>query len=326
MPRGIHRAVAVVLALHVAIVSDARLWSAPSSRHIAAPRAHRLGRQPRRPPVSMNTPFGTRGGIAAAAAAAAALPCVKTLAAASLLPTLLGIWKTGYAVSYGYGGAVAACAALSLPALRGLAWWHAAALLFYGTRLNLFLLCRELTLPADVHQMQSREATLGQRLKRLPVIIACSLLYFLLAAPLRVTAAAAPGSRAVGVAVACSFVGFAVAALGDLQKFATKSVKGKDHLVTGGLYKFLRHPNYTGECFGWTASFVAALLAGGSVRALLTNPWVAASALGWVGIMGVLAGEAAVGLEKKQKEKHGGKPEYEAWVRGSWSGPMLGAA
>lgn len=324
MPRRIHRAVAVAFGLYVAIFNDARLWSAPSYRHIAALRVHGSDRQPRRPLVSVNAPLRMRGGVAAAAAAAA-LPSIKILAAASMLPTSLGIWKTGYTVSYGYGGAVAACAALSLPALSGLAWWHAATLVFYGVRLNMFLLYRELVLPADIHQMKSREATLGQRLKRLPLIIACSFLYFLLAAPVRVTAAA-PDSRALGVAVACSFVGFAVAALGDLQKFVTKSIKGKDHLVTGGLFKFLRHPNYTGECFGWTASFVAALLAGGTARALLTNPWVAASAMGWVGIMFVLAGEASVGLEKKQKEKYGGKPEYEAWVKGSWSGPMLTTA
>ena len=34
-------------------------------------------------------------------------------------------------------------------------------------------------------------------------------------------------------------------------------------------------------------------------------------------------GEAAVGLEKKQKEKYGGTPEYENWVKGSWSGPVF---
>ena len=51
----------------------------------------------------------------------------------------------GYAVSYGYGGAVAACALLTLAnPLTGLARWHALALVFYGVRLNSFLLWREL--------------------------------------------------------------------------------------------------------------------------------------------------------------------------------------
>ena len=68
------------------------------------------------------SPLALRGG---AAAAAAVLPSINTLAAASVLPTLLGLWRTGYAVSYAYGGAVAACAALTLPALSGIARWHA---------------------------------------------------------------------------------------------------------------------------------------------------------------------------------------------------------
>jgi hypothetical protein len=28
-------------------------------------------------------------------------------------------------------------------------------------------------------------------------------------------------------------------------------------------------------------------------------------------------------LEQKQKEKYGGTPEYEEWIKSSWSGPML---
>ena len=53
------------------------------------------------------------------------------------------------------------------------------------------------------------------------------------------------------------------------------------------------------------------------------TPWLLASAFGWIGILFVLAGEATAGLEKKQKEKYGGTPEYEAWIKGSWAGPML---
>ena len=74
---------------------------------------------------------------------AASLPSVTALAAASFLPTCLGFWKTGYAVSYGYGGAIALCALLTLGAdggLSALASTHALALVFYGVRLCLFLL------------------------------------------------------------------------------------------------------------------------------------------------------------------------------------------
>ena len=127
------------------------------------------------------SPLALRGG---AAAAAAALPSINTLAAASVLPTLLGLWRTGYAVSYAYGGAVAACAALTLPALSGMpaARWHALALIFYGVRLNAHLFYRECALPREISGMKAKDATLAERLKRAPVILGCSLLYFLLAA------------------------------------------------------------------------------------------------------------------------------------------------
>ena len=52
-------------------------------------------------------------------------------------------------------------------------------------------------------------------------------------------------------------------------------------------------------------------------------PWLIGSAVGWVGILFVLAGEAAAGLEKKQKAKYGGTPKYEEWVQGSWAGPVI---
>ena len=316
--------------LHLALLPAAT--SLLASPRAATMRAAQQNQQAVSQPtmVMAVSPLALRGG---AAAAAAALPSINTLAAASVLPTLLGLWRTGYAVSYAYGGAVAACAALTLPALSGIARWHALALIFYGVRLNAHLFYRECALPREISGMKAKDATLAERLKRAPVILGCSLLYFLLAAPLRVTAtAAASSSKPLQAAVACAFLGFAVAALGDLQKLVTKTIKGKDHLVTGGLYKWLRHPNYTGEVFGWSASFAAALIAGAaaagggvlaSARTLLTNPWIGASALGWLGIMFVLAGEASVGLEKKQKAKYGGQPEYEAWLKGSWAGPVF---
>ena len=103
------------------------------------------------------------------AAAAAALPTINTRAAASVLPTVLGLWRTGYAVSYAYGGAVAACAALTLPALTGIARWHALALIFYGVRLNLFLLWRELSFERFRklrERIEDRAVSRGSRLAR----------------------------------------------------------------------------------------------------------------------------------------------------------------
>jgi steroid 5-alpha reductase family enzyme len=255
-----------------------------------------------------------------------ALPSFPALAAASILPTALGFWKTGYAVSYGYGGAVAATALLYLPHTAGIAKLHALVLAFYGIRLNLFLLLRETTLPPKMANMPApRDATLLERLRRAPFVIGCALLYVGMAAPLRLTASANSGagaSVAVALAVAAALGGFLLAALGDAIKYVEKGARGPDYLVTGFPFNFLRHPNYTGECFGWTMSFLASVVAS-AASSSASLPWAVGGALGWVGILFVLAGEAAPGLEKKQREKYGGTPEYDEWCQKTWAGPVL---
>jgi protein-S-isoprenylcysteine O-methyltransferase Ste14 len=282
--------------------------------------------------------------VPAAAAVSLALPALGSLAAACTLPTCLGFWKGAYAVSYGYGGAMLASGLLILqtPGVVGLAQVHALTLAAYGFRLNAFLLYRELALPEALHQMKRKDATLVQRLKRLPLILGCSGLYFCMAAPLCVTALAASqglacpvtgGARglATGGCVVClglTFLGFGVAAIGDFVKTWVKAREGPDTLVTAGPFKRLRHPNYTGECFGWAASCAAsgcaAVSAGfGGAAALF---WLGLSVVGTAGIIGILAGEATAGLEKKQEAKYGSSPVYQKWIKGSWSGPMFGSA
>ena len=298
----------------------------PSFSGVPKPSTRRVDAIAASMPVAPAAAIMLRGG-------AGTLPGLPALAAASFLPTCLGLWKNGYAVSYGYGGAMLATGALMLrssPGLSALAKAHALALVFYGLRLNTFLLYRELALPEEVHQMKRRDASLIDRLKRLPIIIGCSALYYCMGAPLRVTAmASGSASGAAAVAVALSFMGFGIAALGDLVKTVVKAKEGPDFLVTSGPFRWLRHPNYTGELVGWSASAVAAVLAAvgeGSAFALGgAKWWLLGSALGWLGILFVLAGEATAGLEKKQRDKYGGSAEYEAWVARSWAGPMMPA-
>lgn len=273
-------------------------------------------------------------------ASAVAVPTMSTMAAASVVPACLGFWKVGYTVSYGYGGAMLASGLLMILKSKvvGVAKLHALALAFYGLRLNLFLLYRELAFPVEVHQMKRRDATVAERLKRAPLILGCSGLFFCMAAPLRISAQLASslgpaGTASATVAVALAFCGFALAAAGDAFKTYVKTKEGPDFLVTTGPFKRLRHPNYTGEMFGWTASLAAAIIAvasrlvsmrvgrGAFVKSVA--PWLLASVLGWAGIMFVLAGEATAGLEKKQKEKYGGMAAYEEWVAKSWAGPMI---
>ena len=253
-------------------------------------------------------------------AAPVLLPTVPELALAAGVPTALGLWRTGFAVSYGYGGAIAASAYLYLQKTSGVAKLHATALAFYGIRLCAYLLLRRAT--TDMKPIKAKAASVADRLKRLPLLSGCAALYAFLAAPLRVTAAGR-ATDAVELLVKASFVSFGVAAVADAWKYVAKQVKGKDHLVTGGPFFFFRHPNYTFEVLGWLLSFAAAVSAASPLSKHV--PALACSALGAFGIYGVLAGEAASGLEKKQREKYGDSPEYEKWVARTWAGPMLGA-
>ena len=114
-----------------------------------------------------------------------------------------------------------------------------------------------------------------------------------------------------------------MAALGDLTKTVVKSRKREDFLVTGGIFRFLRHPNYTGEMIAWTSSALAGVVAFGacpgawkSWRALVQ---LTATAVGVGGINMVLR-LATQGLEKKQKEMYGDTEKYQAWIKSSWPG------
>ena len=258
--------------------------------------------------------------------ALAPLPTLPTIAAVCTLPTTLGYWKSEYGVSYAYGGAMAAMGALVLRAApTRLAACHAAALLVYGVRLNLFLLWRELSVERFREfreKVEERAVAAGSRLKRTPFVLSCSVLYACMAAPLLITARATSPTRAQVVLVATAWFGLLLAALGDAYKSYVKARQGAEALVITGPFRFFRHPNYTGEQILWTANMLAGFVAAASsgmsgVRAAAGA--LVASVVGWAGIMYVLA-QATTNLEKKQAERF---EAFKAWRQGSWGGFSL---
>ena len=260
--------------------------------------------------------------------AAASLPSLKSVALSCLTPSLVGFYKSEYGVSYAYGGAISITAWMVLERvpMTSIAGVHALALLFYGIRLNLFLLYRELNFPQFREfreKIEDRAKNKGSRIARTPFVVGVAFLYACMAAPLFVTMTTAltpfwslDGGWTLNAArglVGMTWAGFVLAALGDTTKTAVKTQKGTDHLVVGGVFRFLRHPNYTGEFLGWTASALAAVLLG-------SVSWLSlASVVGAVGIDFVLV-QAATGLERKQFEKYGASESYQKWVRRSWAG------
>lgn len=263
----------------------------------------------------------------------ASLPAVGSVVAASTVPTLLGFWKSEYGVSFAYGSAMALCGVLYLRmACTPLAIAHAACLVLYGVRLNGFLLHRELFIPRFVEfreKIEQRAVDRGSRLARTPFILSCSFLYFCMAAPLRLTAGPAPSRGAYAMAcwalVGLMYAGFGVAAIGDLTKTRIKAVRGQNTLVTQGIFKWLRHPNYTGELLLWSANAalatLCALAESGHGR-LFRVGYSAASMVGAAGIAFVLM-SATRNLERKQAETYGQTNQYKEWLASSWSGPAL---
>ena len=259
---------------------------------------------------------------------AAALPTLPVIAAACAVPTCLGYWKTEYGVSYAYGFATALMGALVLRAgpPTAVATMHAAALVAYGTRLNAFLLWRELSVARFREfreKIEARTVAAGGRLKRTPFILSCALLYACMAAPILVSARAVAPGLATAALVAAAWAGLLLAAIGDLTKSWVKARRGPDALVTSGVFRLFRHPNYTGEQILWTANLLAGFAAaasGGAAARRASLGWLGASVVGWAGIMFVLA-QATANLEKKQEERMIG--EFERWKKGSWGGVSL---
>lgn len=296
---------------------------------------------------------------AAAAAASITLPCIKALTATSLVPTCLGYYRYEYGVSYGYGTATAATAYLILQALQtasptggafaSMAQCHARAIIFYGLRLNSFLLFREVFLERfrmmreRIEDRQRKKEVdtgmIGKFFNRTPFILSCALLYAGLAAPPLISATlielgAVPTCEkallAYRILVGLAWSGFIIGAIGDFAKSFTKGRKGADHLVTGGIFSVLRHPNYTGEILGWTSSFLASVLAiatasTSGVKLSVLKQSSALLGLAFMGNLGILfvLCAATSNLEKRQKEKYGDSKEYQDWVSSSWSGPKL---
>jgi protein-S-isoprenylcysteine O-methyltransferase Ste14 len=165
-------------------------------------------------------------------------------------------------------------------------------------------------------------------------LLGCGALYVGLVAPLFVTcqlpAALSPVVNKIMYGlIGTTWFGYILAALGDLNKTVVKAIRGDDHLVTTGIFRWLRHPNYTGEIVAWTASSLAAVVGAvaladtaGVVSNAKLISWVFASLFGVVGIDFVLAA-ATNNLEKKQKEKYGDSPAYKDWMDNSWSGFMF---
>jgi protein-S-isoprenylcysteine O-methyltransferase Ste14 len=179
------------------------------------------------------------------------------------LPPAMGFAKSEWTVSYGYGFAVS-LSALSLlmrtptTPTNPIFPLQAAALMFYGLRLNTFLFIRN-RISSRMQEFQKkveeRAVSRGSRLARVPAVAGCGLLYYALYIPLLLTSMISKTHVAPPVAlmamkglVALQWCGYLMAAVADVTKSYVKKSQGDERLlVTSGIFSLLRHPNYTGK-------------------------------------------------------------------------------
>ena len=185
----------------------------------------------------------------------------------------------------------------------------------YGCRLSGFLLFRELKNKA--YQKTLNEDAGGD--KKMPVFVLATIwicvavLYTAQVSPVFYryynygTVAKASHDFIVPViGMVISVIGLVLETIADKQKSAQKKENPK-MVATKGLYRIVRCPNYFGEILFWTGVFVSGVTALKSV-----GQWIIAI-LAWISIVYIMF-NGAQRLEKRQNERYGSDPAYQAYV------------
>jgi len=263
----------------------------------------------------------------------------------SFLPPAMGFLKSEWTVSYGYGFATA-FSALSLLLKQkqqlSITTLHAAALVFYGFRLNAFLYLRNRLSPryreiGEKIEERSQER-FPTRISRAPFVLSCGLLYHGLYLPVLLTSklasdtiamksATGAGLAAMKVLIGMQWFGYITAALGDLTKSYIKaSEKNGKFLVTSGIFSVLRHPNFSGEILSWACNLLCGAV---SAAYLLRNKfslsilgYLGLSTMGCIGMIFVLL-RSTNNLEERQQKEYGDTTKYKEWVKSTWCGWKL---
>ena len=179
----------------------------------------------------------------------------------------------------------------------------------YGARLSGFLLFRELKNKA--YQKTLNEDAGGA--KKMPVFVLATIwimvavLYTAQVSPVFYRYYNACTDVVVPVIdIVISLLGLLLETIADKQKSAQKKENPK-MVATKGLYKIVRCPNYFGEILFWTGVLVSGVTALKSV-----GQWIIAI-LAWISIVYIMF-NGAQRLEKRQNERYGSDPDYQAYV------------
>ncbi|MBK6782385.1 MAG: DUF1295 domain-containing protein [Saprospiraceae bacterium] len=102
--------------------------------------------------------------------------------------------------------------------------------------------------------------------------------------------------------------GWLLETISDFQKYSFKQRYGKNAIVQTGIYRFVRHPNYTGEIMIWLAIFwyVSPVLKGWDWLSLISPLWL---------IILLLFISGIPLIEKVNVVKYKDNPEYQKYIK-----------
>ncbi len=183
----------------------------------------------------------------------------------ALIVSSAGFKRLVYFVSIGYAFSIVGMAVVSVVVLRAdltlLTGLQLALLVVWGLRLGIFLVRRE-TNAAYRRQLVTSGAYDEEKnwLTKLPGWIGVSVLYVAMFSPALFGLASGPASAAwgtwvQGAGLALMAGGLSLEAVADQQKSAAKA-KAPGAFMQGGVYAWVRCPNYLGEITFWVGNFI----------------------------------------------------------------------
>jgi len=198
--------------------------------------------------------------------------------------------------------------ALTPDGFEGRKWLISVLVTIWGLRLGLYLLWRNWGKGEDFRYAKWREEAGASWWWKsyFKVFFLQGVLLWIISAPLLAAQISPTPDRLIwldGVAVVVWLVGFFFEAVGDLQLARFKAdPANKGKLLTSGVWRYTRHPNYFGDAAQWWGFYLVALAAGGW--------WTVFSPIVMTVLLLRVSGVAL--LEKSLKKE---KPGYEEYVR-----------
>ena len=227
----------------------------------------------------------------------------------------IGFFKFLYFISLGYGLAIfgGSIAILVISLVNDLSsdllWLNIIQMccyIFYGLRLAIYLLIREIKSAAYLKSLKEDDRTMKRRNFGLSVVIwvTCSILYLAQVSPFLFRVENNTSDIILPlVGIGISVFGLILESVADYQKSAQKKVNPSS-VATKGLYRIVRCPNYLGEIIFWTGSFISGI----STYSNHIEYWLI-SIFGYISIVYIMF-NSTKRLEKKQNERYGSDETY----------------